>query len=294
MSRRRLALALLAFAAAFVPACGASAPASAPPKVDIPAPSASGSPSANGAATTQTLTMPSTDTPPPDPALARYRAIVAADDRSPGDRELDGGRHPAELLAFAGITEGMHVAEIGAWKGYTAELLARAVGETGHVFAQDPAAFDADTKDSWSRRMKLPLVRLRVTRVAREFDDPLPPEAHDLDAVLMVLFYHDTVWLNVDRAKMNRAIFASLRKGGEYVVVDHSANVGSGVTFAQKLHRIEESAVRREIEQAGFVLAGEAEFLRNPSDARDWSSAEDANLPKRGTSDRFVLKYKKP
>ena len=43
-----------------------------------------------------------------------------------------------------------------------------------------------------------------VVRVDREFDDPLPPEATDLDAVLIVLFYHDTVWLRTDRARMNR------------------------------------------------------------------------------------------
>jgi predicted methyltransferase len=242
----------------------------------------------------KTLTVPSSLVAPEDPALARYRAIITASDRLAGDRALDAGRHPIELLAFAGINEGMKVAEIGAWKGYTAELLARAVGKTGHVWAQDPASFDKWTHDSWTERMKNPIVIDRVTHVARDFDDPLPSDAHDLDAVLIVLFYHDTVWLNVDRAKMNHAIFAALKKGGEYVIVDHSANVGSGVTFTQKLHRIEESVVRQEIEAAGFTLAGTAEFLKNPEDKRDWNSSDDAPKEKRGTSDRFVLKYIKP
>ena len=44
--------------------------------------------------------------------------------------------------------------------------------------------------------------------VDREFESPLPPEAHDLDAVVMVLFYHDLYWMGVDRAAMNRAIRA--------------------------------------------------------------------------------------
>ena len=142
--------------------------------------------------------------------------------------------------------------------------------------------------------MKNPIVSHRITCVAREFDDPLPPDAHDLDAVLMVLFYHDTVWLNVDPGEDEPCDFAALKKGGEYVVGDHSANLGAGVTLAQKLHRIEESVVRGEIEQAGFVLAGTAEFLKNPADTRGLEQREDASPEKRGTSDRFVLKYVKP
>ncbi len=176
----------------------------------------------------------------------------------------------------------MRVAEIGAWKGYTGELLARAVGPTGRVYAQDPAAFDKYTRDTWAERLQRPVVSGRVTRVTREFDDPLPPEARELDVVFVVLFYHDTVWLEVDRARMNRAIFDALKKGGAYVVVDHSASAGAGVTVAKQLHRIEESAVRREIEQAGFRLAGTAEFLKNPADARDWNSDDEAPVEKRG------------
>src|SRR5712675_1251267 len=65
------------------------------------------------------------------------QAIVDAPDRSDADRALDGGRHPAEMLAFFGIAPGMKVAELGAGGGYTAELLARAVGPTGVVYGQN-------------------------------------------------------------------------------------------------------------------------------------------------------------
>jgi len=67
--------------------------------------------------------------------------------------------------------------------------------------------------------------------------EPLPPEAKDLDAVVMVLFDHDTVWMKVDRARMNKAIFAALRPGGSFVIIDHSGRPGTGVTESQTLHR---------------------------------------------------------
>ena len=222
------------------------------------------------------------------------RTLVAAPDRSEADRALDPGRHPAELLAFFEIAPGMRVAELGAGGGYTTELLARAVGPRGAVFAQNSKLIlERFAEKPFSERLAKP-VMANVVRVDREFDDPLPPEAHDLDAVFLVLFYHDTVWMKTDREKMNRAVWHALKPGGAYAVVDHSARKGGGLDDVQTLHRIEQSAVEKEIEAAGFALAAQADFLRNPEDARDWNDSPSAAKERRGTSDRFVLKFVKP
>ena len=225
---------------------------------------------------------------------ATIRAAVGAPDRSDADRALDAGRHPAETLAFLGITPGMRVAELGAGGGYTSELLARVVGPTGTVFAQNsPLILSRYAEKPWGERLAKP-VMAKVVRVDRDFDDPLPPDAHDLDAVLIILFYHDTVWMNVDRARMNAAVFRALRPGGVYGVIDHSARAGTGLADVQTLHRIDEKVVRDEVQAAGFRLAAEASFLRNPSDPRDWNDSPRVAAERRGTSDRFVLKFVKP
>ena len=230
-------------------------------------------------------------TPATSPAV---RAAVDAPDRSEADRALDAGRHPRELLAFADIRPGMRVAELGAGGGYTSELLARAVGPGGKVYAQNSRLIlERFAEKPWSERLAKP-VMANVVRVDRDFDDPLPPDARDLDAVLIVLFYHDTVWMGVDRDRMNRAVFAALKPGGEYVVVDHSGRKGSGASETQTLHRIEQSVVENEVAAAGFVRAGEAAFLRNPDDARDWNDSPRVAGERRGTSDRFVLRFVKP
>jgi len=221
-------------------------------------------------------------------------AAVAAPDRSDADRALDAGRFPAETLAFFGIHPGMRVAELGAGGGYTTELLARAVGPTGRVYGQNPKfILERFAEKPWSERLAKP-VNAPVVRVDREFDDPLPPEARDLDAVLFVLVYHDTVWLEADRARMNAAVFAALKSGGIYGVIDHSARPGSGTSDAKSLHRIEESVVTSEIQKAGFVLDAETDFMRNPADALDWNASPSAAGERRGTADRFVLKFRKP
>jgi len=69
-----------------------------------------------------------------------YRAIVASPDRSEADRQTDQRRNPELLLAFTGVRPGMRVLDMGAGGGYSTELLARAVGSGGTVYAQDSQA----------------------------------------------------------------------------------------------------------------------------------------------------------
>jgi predicted methyltransferase len=227
------------------------------------------------------------------PVRAPAQTVVAAADRSDADRALDAGRKPAELLAFTGVAPGMRVADLAAGKGYTAELLARVVGETGTVYGQNTKFILGFAEQDWSARLALPIMK-HVVRVDTEFDEPLPPNVKDLDLVTLVLFYHDTVWLKTDRPRMNKNIFGALKSGGSFVVVDHSSKPGEGLTVVQTLHRIEESVVKAEVEAAGFVLDAEADFLRDPSDTRDWSASPRTAGERRGHSDRFALRFKKP
>ncbi|HEY6555926.1 MAG TPA: methyltransferase domain-containing protein [Polyangiaceae bacterium] len=227
-------------------------------------------------------------------ADAAIRSAVEAPDRSPEDRALDGGRKPAELLAFFGIAPGMRVAEIAAGGGYTAELLARVVGSSGKVYGVNSEfILDRFARAPWEERLRKPAMT-NVIRLDRNFDDPLPTGVTNLDAVLCVLFYHDLFWMNVDRARMNAAIFRALKPGGVYAIVDHSARAGSGASDVQTLHRVEEQLVQGEITRAGFELVHSAAFLKNPNDTRDWNANPRSAGDQRGTSDRFVLKFVKP
>lgn len=221
------------------------------------------------------------------------KAAISAPDRSEEDRRLDAGRKPGEVLAFFGVAPGMKIGELFAGAGYTTELLARVAGSSGVVYAQN-------TKEAMDKLARKPLseragkaVMQRVVVVERPIDAPFPPEAKQLDLVITVLNYHDAVHADSDRAAMNKAVYAALKKGGVYAIVDSNAQVGSGGRDAGTLHRIDESLVKSEVGAAGFTLAAESEVLRNPSDPRDWNSSPDAAGPKRGTSDRFVLKFVK-
>jgi predicted methyltransferase len=223
-------------------------------------------------------------------AAPDYAAIIAAGDRSAADRENDKRRDPVKLLAFTGVRTGMKVLDMGAGAGYSTELMARAVGPTGIVYGQNTPDQGARGKAALEARLQTPAGK-NIVGLWRAFDDPLPADVSGLDLVTYFFFYHDTTYMQVDRALMNRKLFAVLKPGTFMVIADHSAKAGDGASVGRTLHRIEESVVRREVEAAGFKLVAEADFLRKPEDTRDFN----VQPPAPGKSvDEFILKFQKP
>ena len=218
------------------------------------------------------------------PARAQdYQALVAAPDRSDADRQTDNKRHPAELLAFTGVKAGWRVLDMGAGAGYSTELMARAAGPSGKVWAQN-----ATEPEKFLARLKSQAMST-VTQLTRPFDDPAPADVNGLDLVTFFNFYHDTTYMQVDRAKMNKAVYAALKPGGYYVLTDWSAKPEDGVSVGKTLHRIAEHSLREEVEAAGFKFVEDAQFLRHPEDTRD------AIIFRNPTPvDEFALKFRKP
>jgi predicted methyltransferase len=112
---------------------------------------------------------------------------------------------------------------------------------------------------------------------------------HDLDLITFLFYYHDTAYMNVDRAAMDRKMFAALKPGGILIIADHAALPGQGTSVVKTLHRIEQSTLRQEVEAAGFKVVGEGNFWRNPNDTHDFPSFRPV-MP----VDNFVLKFQKP
>jgi predicted methyltransferase len=221
-------------------------------------------------------------------ATPDYAAIIAAPDRSDADRQADQRRDPLPFLVFAGPRPGMKVLDMGAGGGYSTELIARSVAPDGIAYAQYPVDASDKAKAALEARLKTPAMKNAVA-LWRPFDDPVPPEMRDLDLITFLFYYHDTTYMAVDRAAMNRKMFAALKPGGTLAIADHSALPGQGTTVGKTLHRIEEGTLRQEIEAAGFRFAAAGNFWRHPEDTHDFPSFR-PNMP----VDNFVLKFEKP
>jgi predicted methyltransferase len=169
-------------------------------------------------------------------------------------------------------------------------MLVEAVGSAGHVYMVD-----------------MPWIERFGGEPARAFDaaheNATFTQAHynqmqlpaNVDAVLMVQFYHDLKRANasesVDTADMNRKIFAALKPGGIYLVVDHNAEAGSGWRDAGTLHRIDPATIKSEVTAAGFELVQDSKLLANAADDHKQNMRSEGI---RGKTDQAALVFRKP
>lgn len=217
--------------------------------------------------------------------------IVAAvsDSRRPEtDTTRDALRHPAEILAFAGVQPGWRVADIGPGGGYYTRLFSVAVGDGGRVFAIDrPNAPDRPARPILAVAPSYP----NVTVVQQGYQGWTVDEP--LDAIFISQIYHDFYLpqLSIDVPRLNREMFAALKPGGVLIVIDHAAADGSDISVTNTLHRIDRQQVINDLTAAGFVLQEETDVLRNAVDNRSERVFE-SDI--RGHTDQFALRFVKP
>jgi predicted methyltransferase len=217
------------------------------------------------------------------PALAQdFTAILSDPHRPQSERALDEIRKPEQVLKFYGVKPGDKVGDLMASRGYYTAILSQVVGPKGVVYSANPAVPD-ETRE----RFKNPLY-VNVKLIEGNMGTVALPADGSLDFVFINLDYHEVA--PADRPAMNQRVFAALKPGGVYGVVDHASQEGTGDSVRKTLHRIEKALVVKEVAGAGFTLAKEGEMLTNPDDPRTGSAVKES----RGKTDRFVLRFEKP
>jgi predicted methyltransferase len=221
-------------------------------------------------------------------------AAVADSNRPDADKQRDANRKPAETLVFLGVKPGEKIGEVIPGGGYFTRLFSSAVGTKGHVFAlvpERPANAPADMPDLAARVKAIAADPhyANVSVVVAPLATLAPAEPVDL--VFTSQNYHDLHNFPVDVVAFNKVIFDSLKPGGLYVVLDHSAEAGSGLRDTNTLHRIDADVVKKEVTAAGFEFVGGSDVLANSSDSRTTKVFDPAI---RGKTDQFILKFRKP
>jgi predicted methyltransferase len=216
-------------------------------------------------------------------------AAVSDPARPAEDKARDADRKPAESVAFAGVKEGDQVVDFLPGTGYFTRIFSKAVGPKGHVLALLPAGvpekFTLGAKAIAADKTNYP----NVTE-AEEMVSQLP--AGSVDLFWTAQNYHDLKnQPGADTAAFDKAVFTALKPGGVFLVIDHSAPTGSGVSDTNTLHRIEQKVVEDEVTSAGFKLEGTSDLLKNPNDPKT-AKVFDPSI--RGKTDQFVLKFRKP
>jgi predicted methyltransferase len=226
---------------------------------------------------------------------ANIKAAVADSARPEADTQRDANRKPGETLAFADVKSGEQVGELIPGGGYFTRVFSKAVGDKGHVFAlipPRPASTPADQPDRYAPIKALAADANYSNVSVEELVSGKLAVATPLDLVFTAQNYHDLHNVpNLDVAAFNKSVFDALKPGGLYVIVDHSAEAGSGSRDTSTLHRIDVATVKEEVTAAGFQFVASSDVLKNPADAR---TAKVFDPTVRGKTDQFILKFRKP
>jgi predicted methyltransferase len=246
--------------------------------------------------------------PAPDPALV---AAVADPARTAAFVARDKIRHPAEELAFFGITPKMTVVELWPGGGYWTEILGPYLAKAGgtyYVALNAPGDKEEDTGvQRWRARVAAQKDRLGTiheTMIGIGHYDIAPPGSADLIVTFRNL--HNVI----DDGTVDQALaacFKALKPGGILGIEDHRGRTDKPQDPKAKDGYVREDYAIALAKKAGFVLVGSSEINANPKDTKDWVdgvwtlpptlSQKDKDREKYlavGEADNFVLKFQKP
>jgi predicted methyltransferase len=229
-------------------------------------------------------------------ALVASAAVAKIDNktRPAADIERDANRQPQDMVKFAQIKPGQTVVDMLPGGGYFTRVFSQAVGPNGKVIALVPdtyATVNPKARTDIESIAAEPAYK-NVEAAIRSLGNIAP--AGTADRVWTAQNYHDLHGPKVPAGTVgfvNKAVFAALKPGGYYIVLDHSAAAGSGLRDVDTLHRIDAAALKAEVIEAGFVFDGESKVLANKKDDRTKNVFDPAI---RGKTDQFVFRFKKP
>ena len=146
---------------------------------------------------------------------------------------------PDRVMDLMGVKAGMIIGEVGAGSGYFTFHLARRVGESGKIHAND---ISRRALNSLERRMEREGINTIATIVGEVYDPLLP---QDLDMVFIVNAFHDIA----HQVALLNSLAPSLKPGAAVVIIDRDPDKivnssGHVLTREEVLERIEQSVFR--------------------------------------------------
>ncbi len=249
------------------------------------------------------------------PAFAMDQTLqnaVAAPTRSADFIARDTARHPAEELAFFGVTPRSTIVEIWPGGGYWTQILAPLLHDHGTLIEAygSPTGGQVDRYFQPSAAFKKmlqadPAVYGNIKSAAFGGQDLTLAPPGSVDVVLTFRNLHN--WMaEGETDALLAAIHTALKPGGILGIEDHRAN-----TRSPQDPKAENGYVRQDyaialVERAGFKFVGSSEIDANPRDTADWpkgvwtlpptyalKDVDRAKYTAVGEADNFVLKFEK-
>lgn len=173
--------------------------------------------------------------------IAGVMSVAGADWLTRPERELE--ENPDGAITAMGVRKGMVVADVGAGVGYFSIKLAKRVGPTGKVYAND---IQPEMLQLLKQNAAKEGVNNVVTVLGMEADPKLP--ANTMDMVVLVDVYHEFS----QPQEMLQRIRQSLKPDGRLVLLEYRKE-DPNVPIRPE-HKMSVSEVKAEVEPEGFRL----------------------------------------
>jgi predicted methyltransferase len=214
--------------------------------------------------------------------------------RSAHRAAADARRKPGPLIALAGVKPGDKVLDLIPGDGYWTRIFSKIVGPEGRVYAVWPQAYARTATGNVQTLRQLSADKYYGNIVTEVQPSTTLTAPEPLDVVWTSQNYHDypdEFMGKGDPSILTKAVFKILKPGGTFMIIDHAAKAGRGMSDTDTLHRIDPQVVRQQVEAAGFRFAGESKVLENSNDPLDIPVFDKST---RGHTSQFAYKFVKP
>jgi predicted methyltransferase len=189
-------------------------------------------------------------------SLTLFAPYTVAQDAGESDEAIERRNRVADLLKFLDARPGAVIADVGAGDGFYTVRIARAVVPGGRVVAED---IDPSALSKLGERIS----REKLDNIDVILGSPDDPQlgTNRFDSVLIHNAYHEMV----EHEAMLRHIYAALKPGGRFLVVEPMHKKSRGLPRDKQVasHDIEINIVARELRNAGFkIIQRDTEFVK--------------------------------
>ena len=223
----------------------------------------------------------------------QVNAALEAESRPSADRARDANRRPAQTLEFFRLEDDMRVLELFPGGGWYTRVLAPVLADEGQLYVALGTSRVADTV---LQEPAFGAVELLETSANPHYDSDvggyvIEPFEFGVDDLDMVLTFRNLHSYGADyRAMINRQVFASLRSGGYYGVIDHTRR-HMEADSRENRRRMDPVVVIKEMLDAGFEWV---DYSTLHFRADDELRYEVGRRSVAGNTDRFTLLFRKP
>ena len=224
---------------------------------------------------------------------AKVEAALAAEARPQADRDRDRNRRPLDTLHFFGMKDDMAVLELIPGGGWYTRVLAPVLAENGKLYVAlgTRRVSEGVLTEPGFEKVQLLTTTDNLHRPEGSRTYVMEDFEFGVSGMDMVVTFRNMHNFDVEsRARMNGQVFKSLKRGGLYGVVDHTARHMERPNHENR-RRLDPVIVIKEMLDQGFEFVDYTDLHYRADDELVY---EVGRRSVSGNTDRFTLLFRKP